>query len=396
MSQAMWCSVRIRAALAVSLPALVLASLSPSARADGRPVPEPGAHSGQSALYRTGVQVSPGAPKLPAATALSWMVTDLRTGRVLAAKDAHRPLPPASTLKTLFALALLPKFPPQEVHRAAGTDLSGLQPGSSMVGVKEGTRYTVADLWRGVFLASGNDAVHTLAMMNGGVPATLRDMRAAARRIGVQDTVVKSADGYDTPGQHSSAYDLSVIARAGLQNPEFRQFASTRRARFPAVGGPGAFGIQNTNRLLVGSHGVVRYPGLLGVKNGYTTEAGNTLVTAARRNGRTLLVTVMNPQAGQPNDAYTETRSLLDWGFSAAPTASPVGVLPGLPRARPTDPAASPVPAGHTPPVAASQAARIAFSGRAALAVTGALSAAALACALLVGRRRARKQSGRA
>lgn len=258
---------------------------------------------------------------------------------------------------------MLPKFPPQEVHRTAETDLTGLQPGSSLVGMKEGTRYTVADLWRGVFLASGNDAVHTLAVMNGGVPATIKDMQATARRIGARDTVVKSADGYDTPGQHSSAYDLSVIARAGLTNAEFRRFASTRTARFPASGGPGAFGIQNTNRLLVGSHGVVQYPGLLGVKNGYTTEAGNTLVTAAERNGRTLLVTVMNPQSGQPNDAYNETRSLLDWGFATSPTASPVSVLPGLTPARPTSPAGTPAPAEHTPPVAASQTSHVTVSG---------------------------------
>ncbi|WP_406067620.1 serine hydrolase [Streptomyces sp. NBC_01020] len=382
--------------MAVSLPALVLASLSPAARADSRPAPEPAADSGQSALYRTGVQVSPGAARPPAATALSWMVTDLRTGRVLAARNAHRQLPPASTLKTLFALAVLPKFPPKEVHRVAESDITGLQPGSSMVGVKEGTRYTVADLWRGVFLASGNDAVHTLAMMNGGLPATIKDMQAAARRIGLRDTVVKSADGYDTPGQHSSAYDLSVIARAGMANPEFRQFASTRTARFPASGGPGAFGIQNTNRLLVGSHGVVQYPGLLGVKNGYTTEAGNTLVTAAQRNGRTLLVTVMNPQSGQPNDAYNETRSLLDWGFATSPTATPVSVLPGVRPARPSAPAATPADNRRTPPVAASQTSHVSVSGRTAFLFAGGVAAAALACALLIARRRARRQGGRA
>ncbi|MFE2374186.1 D-alanyl-D-alanine carboxypeptidase family protein [Streptomyces sp. NPDC059398] len=380
--------------MAVSLPALVLASLSSAARADSSPAPRPAADSGRSALYGTGVQVASGAARPPETTALSWMVTDLRTGRVLAARNAHRPLPPASTLKTLFALTVLPKFPPQEVHRADLTDLTGLQPGSSLVGMREGTRYTVADLWRGVFLASGNDAVHTLATMNGGVPATIRSMQATARRLGAHDTVVKSADGYDTPGQHSSAYDLSLFARAGLTNPEFRQFASTRTARFPASGGPDAFGIQNTNRLLVGSHGVTQYPGLLGVKNGYTTEAGNTLVTAAQRNGRTLLVTVMNPQSGQPNGAYDETRSLLDWGFATAPTVSPVDVLPAFHPARPPAPAGSRAPAEHTPPVAASQTSHITVSGWTAFLFAGGVAAAALAGALLIARRRARRQGG--
>ena len=140
---------------------------------------------------------------------------------------------------------------------------------------------------------------------------------------------MESADGFDTPGQFSSAYDLTLFGRAGLTNPDFAYFASTKtEARCPEAGGPDAFGIQNTNRLLVGSRGVRPYRGLIGVKNGYTTQAGNTLVAAARRDGRTLLVTVMNPQSGGRNAVYEETRSLLDWGFEAAPRAAAVGMLP--------------------------------------------------------------------
>ena len=70
-----------------------------------------------------------------------------------------------------------------------------------------------------------------------------------------------------------------------------------------------------------------RYPGIIGVKNGYTTKAGNTLIAAARRNGRTLLVTVLNPQSNEYNAVYKEAASLLDWGFGTAGTAQPVGTL---------------------------------------------------------------------
>ncbi|QNS07824.1 D-alanyl-D-alanine carboxypeptidase family protein [Streptomyces xanthii] len=261
----------------------------------------------------------PRPPAAPSLSALSWEVMDAGTGEVLAAKAPHRRLPPASTLKTLFALTVLPRLRQDLVHRASYADLSDVAEGSSMVGVDEGTRYTVADLWRGVFLSSGNDAVNTLARLNGGLPRTLAQMQDTARRIGARDTRVRSADGFDTPGQYSSAHDLALIAREGFKNPDFRRYMGTKWAQFPAAGGPHAFGIQNTNRLLVGSHGVEPYRGLIGVKNGYTSQAGNTLVSAATRKGRTVLVTVMNPQDGDSNTVYEESRELLDWGFVAAP-----------------------------------------------------------------------------
>jgi D-alanyl-D-alanine carboxypeptidase (penicillin-binding protein 5/6) len=94
---------------------------------------------------------------------------------------------------------------------------------------------------------------------------------------------------------------------------------------------------------------VQTYPGLIGVKNGYTTNAGNTLVAAARRGGRTLVVTVMNPQAGGGFTVYEEARSLLDWGFAAAGHVDPVGSLDAL---RP-----APKPQPSTAPVAAAAAA---------------------------------------
>lgn len=283
-------------------------------------------------LYKSGTHVrpAPGAPALPDdVSALSWLVADARTGEVLAAHDAHRRLPPASTLKTLFAVTALPHLPEHSRHRVTEEELSGIGEGSSLVGIVPDHTYEVADLWRGVFLSSGSDAVHVLAEMNGGWESTTAQMQEKAERLGALDTHVVSPDGYDTPGQVSSAYDLAVFGRAGLALPQFARYSSTVDAQFP--GDPGTFGIQNTNRLLTGADGVARYPGIVGVKNGYTTEAGNTLVAAARRGGRTVLVTVMNPQSGESQAVYEEARSLLDWGFEAGGRVTPVGSLAPAP-----------------------------------------------------------------
>ncbi|PIB07679.1 D-alanyl-D-alanine carboxypeptidase [Streptomyces sp. HG99] len=306
-------------------------------------------------LYRSGTQVRPraGAPEIPEEdiSALSWLVADARTGDVLAAHNAHLKLPPASTLKTLFALTVLPSLPGGIRHTVREEELEGIGDGSSLVGVAQGRTYRVADLWRGVFLSSGNDAVHVLAAMNGGWKTTAARMQAKARSLGALDTHVLSPDGYDTPGQVSSAYDLAVFGRAGLRNPEFARYCSTAQAKFPAGGW--SYEIANTNRLLTGADGVEPYPGLIGVKNGYTSEAGNTLVAAARRGGRTLVVTVMNPQEGGGYAVYEEARSLLDWGFRAAGRVDPVGTLVdtrGVPAAGPGATTGAPAhPAGDGP-----------------------------------------------
>ncbi|WP_235618559.1 D-alanyl-D-alanine carboxypeptidase family protein [Embleya scabrispora] len=271
-------------------------------------------------MAQPGVQsdLPPGSPPPPAVEGYSWVVADAETGKVLAAKNPHWKLPPASTLKMLFADTVLPKIDRNTTHQVAPTELSNLGEGSSLVGIKENETYKVEDLWRGVFLRSGNDAVHVLCAMNGGVDATVRQMNERAKQLQAGDTNVVSPDGYDAPGQVSSAYDLALFAREGLKNKDFRSYASTKVAEFPGVAGA-KFQIQNTNTMLG------QYPGMLGVKNGYTTNAGNTFVGGAQRDGHTLLVSIMHVEG--KGKTYEDTGKLLDWGFAALAHAKPVGVL---------------------------------------------------------------------
>ncbi|MGW0768454.1 D-alanyl-D-alanine carboxypeptidase family protein [Streptomyces sp. NPDC002676] len=275
-------------------------------------------------LGQPGTQVNsaPGVPALPKdLTARSWIVSDAESGQVLAAHNAHWRLPPASTLKMLFADTVLPRFPKSMTHKVAASDLAGMGAGSSVVGIEEGHSYNVHDLWLGVFLRSGNDAVHVLSAMNGGVPQTVKDMQDHADELQALDTHVISPDGYDAPGQVSSAYDLTLFARSGLQKKDFRDYCSTVRAKF----GPAE--IQNTNRLLSGDTDVPVYQGIAGVKNGNTTNAGATFTGVAERKGRVLLVTVMNPEKHEHNEVYKEAAKLLDWGFRSAGKVAAVGEL---------------------------------------------------------------------
>ncbi len=339
------CSLCVAGVLALS-PAAAATAHRAGDPAPPRPraaVPQP------SLLFHPGTQVRTrrGAPEVPEVSALSWVVADAGSGEVLAANAAHRRLPPASTLKTLFALTVLPGLPATRQHTVRYEELEDVGEGSSLVGVEEGHTYQVADLWRGVFLSSGNDAVHVLASLGGGWQRTATRMQAKARALGALDTHVVSPDGYDADGQVSSAFDLAVFGREGLRNPDFARYCSTAHAQFPGDGWP--YAIENTNRLLTGEDGVAPYPGLVGIKNGYTSNAGNTLVAAARRDGRTLVVTVMNPQDGGGFEVYEEARQLLDWGFAAAGRVDPVGSLDALRAASPAGASAAPVAATAGP-----------------------------------------------
>jgi D-alanyl-D-alanine carboxypeptidase (penicillin-binding protein 5/6) len=250
----------------------------------------------------------------PAVHASAWVVADLDTGAVLAAKAPHAQLRPASTLKTLTALVLLPRL--NKTDQVIGTDQDASIIGSK-VGVYPGLRYSVDQLFQGMFLASGNDAVHALAAHDvGGVPATVQRMNAKAAEIGALDTHVTDPTGLDANGQYSSAYDLALFARAGLARPDFSKYASTKYANFP-LAKSGSYQVANQNKLLF------NYAGALGVKTGYTTLARNTFIGAAKRDGHTLVVTLMNSPHGVTEDAST----LLTWGFKHHDALRPVGTL---------------------------------------------------------------------
>ncbi|XRQ05912.1 D-alanyl-D-alanine carboxypeptidase family protein [Actinomadura welshii] len=285
------------------------------------------------------VNEAAGVPGLPKIKAASYLVADAETGDVLAAKDPHGHHLPASTIKTLTALALVPKLDANHLVRPSqkACDVEGTK-----VGLTPKMRYKVSDLFHALLMMSANDAAVALAEANGGLEKTLADMNAEARRISAHDTLAGSVNGLDRDlglsvrTQHTSAYDLALILREGMKNPDFREYVQAIDHEFPApptkkerkkgkkVGG---YPIHTHNRMLPGER--EEYPGMLGGKNGYTIAAKQTFVAEAERGGRTIVISLM--KADRPPSQYAA--KLLDWGFTAHGKVEPVGVLvsPGDP-----------------------------------------------------------------
>jgi D-alanyl-D-alanine carboxypeptidase (penicillin-binding protein 5/6) len=275
-----------------------------------------------------------GSTPLPKIDADTWVLADLTTGDVLAAKGAHTRVLPASTLKTLTSLALMPKLDRTTVVTATEVDTHAV---GSHVGLVAGATYTVWDLWNGLLLPSANDAASALARANGGFPATVADMQAVATHLQANDTTPKTPSGLDTPGQLSSAYDMALMARAAMQIPDFRTITMTKHYSFPGkAASAGAkrstYQISTENRLL--RH---NYPGIAGGKTGFTSLAHRTFWATATRGGHTLVVTLF--QIHEPTE--TAARKLLDWGFANRAKVAPVGTLvapleAGSPGSQPT------------------------------------------------------------
>ena len=187
---------------------------------------------GGPALGSAGIVLKPGpgTTQLPKIDADAWLLADITTGEVLAAKAAHKQVLPASTLKTLTAVTLMPVLPKDQVVTISDrvTHADG-----SHVGLVSGGTYTVWDLWHGLLLPSGNDAAAALAEANGGMAATVKAMQDKAVELGALDTAVRNDSGLDAPDQHTSAYDMALIARAALSDPDFATVTKTISYNFP-------------------------------------------------------------------------------------------------------------------------------------------------------------------
>ena len=301
----------------VSTPQAVDSSEVPKAGDPPIPLAVPPKPVGGEALSSCGIVAAPGTPPLPKdVSAEAWLVADLDSGAVIAAKDPHGRHRPASIIKVLVAMASINAFNLNEPVTGSAEDAAAE---GTKVGVDDGGPYTINQLLHGLLMHSGNDAAHALAMQLGGMQQALEKINVLAAKLGGRDTRVATPSGLDGPGMSTSTYDIGLFYRYAWQNPTFADIVATRTFDFPGRGDHPGYQLENDNQLLY------KYQGALGGKTGYTDDAGQTFVGAANHNGRRLMAVLMHGTR-QPIAPWEQAAHLLDYGFSTA-TGTQIGSL---------------------------------------------------------------------
>ena len=244
----------------------------------------------------------------------SIVLYEPESGRVLYEKDADTPRPMASTTKLMTALIAAEHL--QMDSTVTVPETAVLVEGSSM-GLRAGDVLTVRDLLAGLLLSSGNDAANTLALLvSGSLPKFAVLMNEKAAELGMMNTVFVTPSGLDEGDHHSTARDMALLGTAVLKVPPLAELCASKTAtvHINSV----AMTISNHNRLL---H---LYEDAVGLKTGYTKRSGKCLVSAATRDGVTLVVASLNG-----GDYWNDHMALYEYGFSV--TQSVVLPLPEMP-----------------------------------------------------------------
>jgi serine-type D-Ala-D-Ala carboxypeptidase (penicillin-binding protein 5/6) len=226
-----------------------------------------------------------------------------RDGVVLWAGQPDARLAPASLAKMMTALLALERGrldEPVTVGRGV------LQATGTRIGLKPGEKLIAGDLLAATVVRSANDACRALADHIGG-KAFVQTMNHRAAALGLANTRFADPCGHDREGQYTSAADLARLAEEVMQHPEYMRLARLERISFKTIDGKRSFELRNTNALLG------RYPGAIGLKTGYTEQAGNCLVALAERDGVRVVAVLLNA----PNRWWNAV-GLLDRAFAAA------------------------------------------------------------------------------
>lgn len=254
--------------------------------------------------------------------AVSAILFDANTGKVLYYKEPLVPVFPASTSKLLTALVVL-DWCMEEEEVVVGEEIKMTAPDSTLAGLRKGQILSVRNALEGMLVPSGNDAAYVLAAYVGrkslqnsdaslkeAIPEFIRLMNEKAKSLGALNSVFKTPDGYDAIGQYTTAYDMGLIGMAAANNETIVEICSKATARNVFVDG---FDVtwNNTNSLVIMESGRY-YPYCIGLKTGTSTMAGRCLISAARKDGKQVISVVMNTDAA---GRWEDSTALLKYGL---------------------------------------------------------------------------------
>ena len=255
------------------------------------------------------------APQWPSDVSIqadAGIVMDSDTGTVLYGKNMDQPYYPASITKILTALIVLEQCDLNEMVTFSHDDVYNVEAGSSSAGIDEGDVLTVRDCLYALMLASANESANALAChVSGSREAFAQLMNEKAQSLGCTGSHFNNPSGLNDENHYTTAHDMALIASAAIQNPEFLTINGTRSYQLaPTKRTPEGGYVANHHKML-NKNEAVYYPGAFAGKTGYTSLAGNTLVTCAKKNDMTLIAVVLNGHQSH----YSDTKTLFDFGF---------------------------------------------------------------------------------
>ena len=240
------------------------------------------------------------------------VVMDAATGTVLYGKNQNTRYYPASITKLMTALLVLENCQLGDTVTFSKTATENLEAGAVSLKLTEGDKLTVEQCLYGLLLKSANEVANGLAeKVSGSVSgfASLMNQKAAA--LGCTGTHFVNPNGLNDTNHYTTPYDMALIARAAFQNDTLRKIDTTLSYKFPATKNAGERTITMGHKMMYSTDSRY-YPGIIGGKTGYTSKAGNTLVTGAEKNGVRLIAVVMKSKSTH----YADTKALLDYGFA--------------------------------------------------------------------------------
>lgn len=239
----------------------------------------------------------------PEVSAKACVLIEQQTGKILFEKNSSEKLPMASTTKIMTTLLCLESG---GLDDEFVVDSQAIKVEGSSMGLVEGDVVTKRALCYGMLLPSGNDAANVTAVKLGGsIEEFAKMMNKRAAEIGMTHTCFVTPSGLEGEGHGASAYDMALLAREALRNPDFVEICSKSSAKVRFGNPPFDRWLKNTNKLLTMCEGVK------GVKTGFTDEAGRCLVSACERDGISLICVTLNDK----ND-WDDHSKMYDYGFS--------------------------------------------------------------------------------
>ena len=255
-----------------------------------------------------------GWPQGPEITSASAVIMEDTSDTILYAKDMDTTLSPAGAVKIMTCLLALENSQLDDQVTMTETGVSGVTDGGAHISSQLGEVFTMEQCLYALMLASANDiALQVAEQIGGSVDAFVQKMNDRAKELGCTNTVFTNPTGLPDDNQHTTAHDLALIMQAAIRNDSFRTISGATSYTIPATNVSGGTRNLTSSFTMTDPASASYYEGCIGGRESTTTASGSVLVTAAQRNGTTLIAVVMNGATGQ---TATEAISLLDYGFS--------------------------------------------------------------------------------